>query len=72
VERDEAIDQLPVNYGRALRLQDRGFSTHDIAVALDIPEEAIRPLLRLAEAKLARILNESPPSAEDPPSGHAD
>jgi hypothetical protein len=36
-------------------------------IALDIPLEAVEPLLRLAEAKLARLTHETGPVDSDPP-----
>lgn len=60
VERPAAIDLLPEAYARALRLRDAG-SEASIAQALQIAPEAVAPLLRLAEAKLASIMAAEPP-----------
>ena len=51
-----ALQQLPELYARALRLKDRGLSEAEIAAELDIPVETVAPCLRVAELKLARLL----------------
>lgn len=48
---------LPEAYARALTLRDQGYAATAIAHTLEIPPEAIPLLLRIAEAKLARLLN---------------
>ena len=60
MDRAEAVRLLPEKYARALLLRDQGCEEAQIAAALDIVPEAIGPLLRLAEAKLQRLLDESP------------
>jgi DNA-directed RNA polymerase specialized sigma24 family protein len=55
MDRDEALRLLPESYECALRLRDAGLS-HLIAGRLEIPPEAVTPLLHLAEAKLSRLL----------------
>jgi DNA-directed RNA polymerase specialized sigma24 family protein len=59
-----ALSQLPETYANALRLRDAGLRDEAIARRLGVPEEAIAPLLRLAEAKLTRLMvsDEPPPS----------
>ena len=56
MDRDEALSQLPGLYGRALRLREQGCDRAQIAVELDVPAEAVGMLLRVAEAKLARLI----------------
>jgi DNA-directed RNA polymerase specialized sigma24 family protein len=56
VELAIALQQLPELYARALRLKDRGLSEEEIAEQLDIPLETVAPCLRVAELKLARLL----------------
>jgi DNA-directed RNA polymerase specialized sigma24 family protein len=51
----QAIDQLPDAYAEALRLRDAGLA-HLIPKVLDIPPETVDALLRLAEAKLERLM----------------
>jgi DNA-directed RNA polymerase specialized sigma24 family protein len=65
VEREEALSRLPDGHAQALRLRDRGLDEKAIAESLGIPISAVRPLLRIAEAKLARLLTEE--SAEPHP-----
>lgn len=40
----------------ALRLRDNGFDDHVIAVVLDVEDVQVPALLRIAEAKLARLI----------------
>lgn len=55
--RAEALRQLPAVYSLALRLRDAGLEPELMAKALAIEPEALGPLLEIAEAKLAVILN---------------
>lgn len=57
-----ALDELPEVHGAAIRLHRAGMDTASIAAELGIEVEAVAPLLRVAEAKLA-ALREAP----DPP-----
>ncbi|HEU5160986.1 MAG TPA: hypothetical protein VFU43_28575 [Streptosporangiaceae bacterium] len=61
MDRADALELLPETYARALTLRGRGASPADIAGELDIVVEAVPPLLRIADAKLARLLRERPP-----------
>lgn len=54
----EAMAALPVVYADALRLREEGVSPADIARTLEVPGDAVANLLRLADAKLARLLGE--------------
>lgn len=54
----EAIAALPAVYAQALRLRAAGMDHAAIAGRLEVPEDAVANLLRLAEAKLARLLAE--------------
>ena len=56
-EREAALAELPVVYAVALRLSDAGLSTEMIAHAVGVAPEAVDPLLRLAQAKLAERLD---------------
>jgi hypothetical protein len=60
MDRAEAVRLLPEKYAHALVLRDQGYDDTRIAAALDIVPEAIGPLLRLAEAKLQRLLDDPP------------
>jgi hypothetical protein len=55
--RAEAIARLPLAYAVAIRLRDREVDDVLLAQALGIEEHAVEPLLTLAEAKLATLLN---------------
>lgn len=56
MDRTQAMAELPEAYATALRLRDDGLNDAGIAVQLGIPGEAVGPLLRLAVAKLDRVL----------------
>ena len=49
------LSMLPRAYGLALRRRDAGVARELIIDCLDIEPEALDPLLRLAEAKLAAV-----------------
>jgi DNA-directed RNA polymerase specialized sigma24 family protein len=57
VDRAEALQALPHTYAIALRLRDEGVKPGAVARVLDVEPEAIDPLLSLAEAKLAELMN---------------
>jgi DNA-directed RNA polymerase specialized sigma24 family protein len=68
MDRATALNRLPETYANALRLRDAGLREKDIATRLGVPEEAIAALLRLAQAKLTRLMaSEEPPPAEADP-----
>lgn len=55
---------LPGNYAEALRLAGLGLPVGEIASQLDVPVPSVDALLRLAEAKLASLLNQIPKAGE--------
>lgn len=57
-DRAAALQRIPRPYSLALRLRDAGVRGTLIADCLDIEPEALDPLLRLAEAKLAAAQND--------------
>lgn len=59
VDRGEAIGRLPNNYADALSLFEAGMPAEAIATRLDVPIEAVGPMIRLAQAKLDRLLREN-------------
>ena len=59
-----ALDELPEVHAAALRLHRAGTGAAGIAAALGIEVEAVAPLLRVAEAKLASLLAVPDPSGE--------
>jgi DNA-directed RNA polymerase specialized sigma24 family protein len=56
MERAQAIEELPEAYARALSLRDKGVGAEVIAAELGIVPEAVSSMLRLADAKLARLM----------------
>jgi hypothetical protein len=54
---EEALRLLPTAYAQALHLQSQGWDEQRIAGELAVDQAAVGPLLRLAEAKLTRLLN---------------
>jgi DNA-directed RNA polymerase specialized sigma24 family protein len=65
MNRGQALKLLPESYARALTLRDGGASAADIAEELDIVVEAVPSLLRIATAKLDRLLADIPASGSD-------
>lgn len=59
MDRARAIDRLPEAHALALRLSDDGLDEHQIADRLQIPPQAVPPLIRIAEAKVARLQKEA-------------
>jgi hypothetical protein len=54
--RTAALSELPDAYACGLRLRDAGTPDDVIAARLGVEPEAVGPLLRIAEAKLAGVL----------------
>jgi DNA-directed RNA polymerase specialized sigma24 family protein len=61
---DAALDELPEVHARAIRLHRAGVDAAGIASELGIEVEAVAPLLRVAEAKLASLLVALEPPGE--------
>ena len=57
MDRAEALQALPDTYAVALRLRDEGVELDDFARVLEVEPEAVGPLLTLAEAKLAGLMD---------------
>ena len=55
MEREQAATELPLTYQRMLEMLAHGQSEHEIAEGLGIDPYAVRSMIRLAEAKLARL-----------------
>lgn len=53
VDRDGALDRLPLPYSIALRLRDAGIDEAVIAQCLRVEPEAMAMLMSVARAKLA-------------------
>ena len=56
MDRSQALRELPTVHAVALRLRDNGFDDHVIAAVLDIESVQVPTLLRIAEAKLAKLV----------------
>jgi DNA-directed RNA polymerase specialized sigma24 family protein len=73
-----AMNELPEVHAAALRMHRAGTGQTEIAETLGIEPEAVAPLLRVAEAKLASLLATpdppgkpgSPGLGQDPQPGH--
>jgi DNA-directed RNA polymerase specialized sigma24 family protein len=57
MDRAEAIEHLPSTHAAVIRLLDAGAGETEIAEQLDIHPSAVAPLVRVARAKLARLLH---------------
>lgn len=51
-----ALEELPEVHAKAIRMNRAGIDAAGIAAGLGIEVEAVAPLLRVAEAKLASLL----------------
>jgi hypothetical protein len=60
--RAEGLRRLPGVYSLALRLRDAGLDPELIAECLAVEPEALGPLLAIAEAKLAAIVEGDEPA----------
>lgn len=58
MDRDSVLRLLPDTYARALRLREAGSGQAEIARELRIEPEAVAAALELADAKLARLLEQ--------------
>jgi len=56
MDRAEALQALPSTYAMALRLRDEGVEPAAVARVLDVEPEAVGPLLTLAAAQLAGLM----------------
>lgn len=46
---------LPAAHAAAIRLRDKGYGDHMIAVELEMDDDQVRTLLRIADSKLANL-----------------
>lgn len=58
MDRASALNELPEAHAVALRLHDAGHDDQAIATALGIELECVKPLLRLARAKLNDLMEQ--------------
>jgi hypothetical protein len=68
---DEAVSLLPPTYAHALRLHGQGCDEEQIARELAVEAAAVGPLLRLAQAKLTRLLGTGQDAAAAPTEGES-
>lgn len=66
MDREAALLELPTAYAVAIRLRDAGAVDDSVAQALGIPTESVAGLLRVAEAKLAALLDAADPEQASP------
>jgi DNA-directed RNA polymerase specialized sigma24 family protein len=62
MDRDAALAALAPTHAEALRLRDAGLTRAAIAERLTLEQDEVEPLLRVAEAKLDRLLCPSDPT----------
>lgn len=60
--RTEYLQWLPLPYATALRLRDAGIADEVIAERVGVDLDALATFMRLAEAKLAAVASEQPPT----------
>jgi DNA-directed RNA polymerase specialized sigma24 family protein len=65
VDRDAALALLPPLHAHALRLRDDGLGDGAIAERLGLERDGIAPVLRVADAKLRRLMAEGATAAGD-------
>jgi len=58
MDRETALVQLATAHAVALRLHAAGAEDNAVAQALDIPVTSVAAILRIAEAKLAALLDQ--------------
>jgi DNA-directed RNA polymerase specialized sigma24 family protein len=69
VANDRVLQEVPAVHLRALLLRGAGVTDHAIAADLDIPVEAVGPILAVARTKLLSTLR--PPDGDDVDRGRA-
>ena len=60
--RAESLQRLPLPYVTALRMRDAGIADEVIAERVGVDLDALATFMRLAEAKLATVASEQPPT----------
>jgi len=66
MDRQTALLELPTAHAVALRLRAAGAGDNAVAQALGIPETSVGGLIRIAEAKLAALLEQEASPALEP------
>jgi len=62
---EAALERIPPAYARALRLRAAGSDQVDIAQQLGVEPEAVPAFLMIAEAKLAGVVLDARPDAQE-------
>jgi hypothetical protein len=65
VDRSAAVRELPALHAVAIRLRDDGRDDHVIAVALELEDDEVPLIVRMAQSKLSALMGE--PSGEGLP-----
>jgi DNA-directed RNA polymerase specialized sigma24 family protein len=66
MDRDEAVERLPVTYQRIIALLDADEPPDEIAKRLDIDPSEMPALITLATAKLERATDDPTPTDSNP------
>jgi hypothetical protein len=66
MDRESALLELSTAHAVALRLHDAGASDNSVAQALGIPVTSVPGLIRIADAKLAAVLEQADTITEPP------
>lgn len=67
MDRRRAVANLPIVHAVAVRLRDDGADTHTIAVAVGVEDDQVPVLLKIADAKLSRLLTPTIPIPAEMP-----
>jgi DNA-directed RNA polymerase specialized sigma24 family protein len=65
MDRAEAIGRLPSTYAAIIELLDEGAGEKLIAERLDVELDTVQPLVALARAKLARLVDNTDAEPDD-------
>jgi DNA-directed RNA polymerase specialized sigma24 family protein len=60
------LERLPATYAEVMRLREHGETDEAIAARLGIEPEAVEPLVRIGEAKLAALRQPATPEHSAP------
>jgi hypothetical protein len=63
--REQALRSLPLPYSLALRLRDAGVAPEVVCEYLDVEEDALAGIYRMAEAKLRRTSAQKSPTPRE-------
>jgi hypothetical protein len=70
MERAEAIERLPATHAAVIRLLDAGADEQTVADHLGIHLTAVAPLVKVAQAKLVRLLGAADVEGKDNGNGN--